>query len=36
MMAYAFYRLPHADRYTRVEGVAQELSVCAQMRRASS
>ena len=35
MMAYAFYRLPHADRYTRVEGVAQELSVCAQLDDAS-
>ena len=35
MMAYALYRLPHADRYTRVEGVAQELSVCAQLDDAS-
>ena len=35
MMAYALYRLPHADRYTCVEGVAQELSVCAQLDDAS-
>ena len=33
--AFALYRLPHADRYTRVEGVAQELSVCAQLDDAS-
>jgi len=35
MMAFALYRLPYADRYTRVEGEVRELNACAQLDDAS-
>lgn len=31
MSAYAFYRLPHADRYTMIEGTTEEFTSCTQL-----